>query len=355
MTDCLVKILFVPLYNTESTAYGEMSGFVYDIWHDNPQYLCTLNNCLYLGSGNVSQIGGGLRTFAPERYSILNNCYHLNICSDTPQGTRVTGKQLKSGEVTKLLQNNRTDACHWVQTLGEMPGLYHAPDKSKTNYVYYDTANSRWACENFRLTDGTPLPIALDFTATKATYELPRNGSFKAHTISAGNNSAISFKDVKDKLEAYRPYYITADGTPQLGGYNLQVKAYKTDALKQTAGAFSFVGTVDGVDNATAAAANAYILQPDGKFHKVTTDNPGATVPAYRAYITCPKTLGAKEFSVILEGETTGIDGVTNDAIGTDGPVYDLQGRCVVDRLAAARHQLPAGVYIVSRRKVIVK
>ena len=367
MTDCLVKVELRP---ESYDAYGDMSGFVYYIWHENPHDICTFNNCLYLGRGDVSQIGGALRTFAPERYSVLNNCYHLNICSDTPQGTRVTEKQLKSGEVTKLLQNNRTDACHWAQTLGEMPNLYHAADKSKTNYVYYDKANNRWACEDFRLTDGTPLPIGLDFLATKATYErpfssknnatlclpyeLPRNGSFTAYNLSAGSNTSISFKETKDKLEAYRPYYITAAGTPQLDGYNLQVKAYKDDGLKQPAGAFRFVGTVDGVSNATAAADNAYILQPDGKFHKVTTENPGATVPAYRAYITCPKTLGAKEFSVILEGETTGIDGVTNDA--TDGPVYDLKGRRVADRLDdAARHQLPAGVYIVGGRKVIVK
>ena len=367
MTDCLVKVELRP---ESHDGYGDMSGFVYYIWHENPHDICTLNNCLYLGWGDVSQIGGSLRTFAPERYTTLNNCYHLNRCSDTPQGTQVTEKQLKSGEITKLLQADRTDACHWAQTLGEMPNLYHAPDKSRTNYVYYDEANSRWTCEDFRLTDGTPLPIGLDFLAVKATYErpfssknnatlclpyeLPRNGSFTAYNLSAGSNTSISFKETKDKLEAYRPYYITAAGTPQLDGYNLQVKAYKDDGLKQPAGAFRFVGTVDGVSNATAAADNAYILQPDGKFHKVTTDNPGATVPAYRAYITCPKTLGAKEFSVILEGETTGIDGVTNDT--TDGPVYDLQGRRVADRLDdAARHQLPAGVYIVGGRKVIVK
>ena len=54
---------------------------------------------------------------------------------------------------------------------------------------------------------------------------------------------------------------------------------------------------------------------------------------------------------------TTGIDGVTNDAADTaNGPVYDLQGRRVADRLDdAARHQLPAGVYIVGGRKVVVK
>ena len=254
-----------------------------------------------------------------------------------------------------------------------MPNLYHAPDKSRTNYVYYDEANSRWACEDFRLTDGTPLPIGLDFLAVKATYErpfssknnatvclpyeLPRNGSFTAYNLSAGSNTSISFKETKDKLEAYRPYYITAGGTPQLDGYNLQVKAYNADGLKQPAGAFRFVGTVDGVDNATAAAANAYILQPDGKFHKVTTEYPEATVPAYRAYITCPKTLGAKQLSVVLDGETTGIGDVTNEANdGKNGPVYDLQGRRVADRLDdATRHRLPAGVYIVNGRKVVVK
>ena len=371
MTDCLVKVFFRPLSDWTRLT---MSGFIYSLDYKNEPTTkpVTLNNCLYLGWGKVTQLYGPLRTFAPEKYATLNNCYHLNKCSEIPQGTQVTEKQLKSGEVTKLLQNNRTDVCHWAQVLGEMPNLYHAPDKSRTNYVYYDEANSRWTCEDFRLTDGTPLPIGLDFLATKATYErpfssknnatlclpyeLPRNGSFTAYNLSAGSNTSISFKETKDKLEAYRPYYITAGGTPQLDGYNLQVKAYNADGLKQPAGAFRFVGTVDGVDNATAAAANAYILQDDGKFHKVTTEYPEATVPAYRAYITCPKTLGAKELSVVLDGETTGIGDVTNEANdGKNGPVYDLQGRRVADRLDDARHQLPAGVYIVNGRKVVVK
>ncbi len=64
---------------------------------------------------------------------------------------------------------------------------------------------------------------------------------------------------------------------------------------------------------------------------------------------------GAKEISVVLDGETTGIDGVTDGTTGADGPVYDLQGRRVADRLDDARHQLPAGVYIVGGRKVVVK
>ena len=356
--DCVVK---GTLNATHENGIQDIGGFVY---YQSDNATCIFNSCLYIGTNNAT---GWAKTFAPT--PDLNNCYFLNACGED-QGTKVTEEQLKNGYVAHKLQAGRTDQCYWAQQLGEMLDFYNAADKGKTNYVYYDVANNRWTCDDFRLTDGTPLPIGLDFLATKATYErpfssknnatlclpyeLPRNGSFKAYNLSGGSNTSISFKKTEDKLGAYRPYYITANGTPQLDGYNLQVKAYKADALKQPAGAFSFVGTVVGVSNATAAADNAYVLQPDGKFHKVTTENPGATVPAYRAYITCPKTLGAKEFSVILEGETTGIDGVTNDT--TDGPVYDLQGRRVADRLDdAARHQLPAGVYIVGGRKVIVK
>ena len=92
----------------------------------------------------------------------------------------MTEEQLKSGEVTKKLQGNRTDKCYWAQLLGEMPGLYCAVDKSKANNVYYDAAKKGWACEDFRLTDGTPLPIGLDFTAANVTYERKFNGTQNA-------------------------------------------------------------------------------------------------------------------------------------------------------------------------------
>ena len=362
ITDCVVKGKF-----TATTEKGRryMSGFV-----ENQYGTCTLNNCLYLGSGNGDTFS---RTFVGDAYygatTTLNNCYYLNTCGKA-QGTKITAEQLKSGEVTKKLQADRTDKCYWAQQLGEMPDFYNAADKSKANYVYYDAAKNGWACDDFRLTDGQPLPIGLDFTAATVTYERNFNGTqnatlclpydlsaqgFKAYTLSGGNKNEVHFKEVDDKLTAYTPYYITANGMPQLGGRNIEVKAYKDDKMTTPAAGYKFTGTVAGVSNATAAAANAYILQDDGKFHKVTTAYSAATIPAYRAYIICPpQASGAKELSVVLDGETTGIDGVTNGR--ADGPVYDLQGPRVADRLdAAAHHRLPAGVYIVGGRKVVVK
>ena len=360
--DCVVK---GNITATTDIGKDKMAGFV-----GSQEGTCTLNNCLYLGSGNGDTFS---RTFVGDAYygatTTLNNCYYLNTCGKA-QGTKITAEQLKSGEVTKKLQADRTDKCHWAQQLGEMPDFYNAADKSKANYVYYDAAKNGWACDDFRLTDGQPLPIGLDFTAATVTYERNFNGAqkatlclpydlsaqgFKVYTLSGGNKNEVHFKEVDDKLTAYTPYYITANGMPQLGGRNIEVKAYKADKMTTLAEGYKFTGTVAGVSNATAAAANAYILQDDGKFHKVTTANSAATIPAYRAYIICPKASGAKELSVILDGETTGIDGVKDNAAGVNGPVYDLQGRRVADRLDDARHRLPAGVYIVGGRKVVVK
>ena len=358
--DC---IMAGDLNGTTDNSRQGMGGFVCGQADDAT---CTFDNCLYTGTNNSK---GGY-TFAPN--PTLNNCYYLNACG-TAQGTKITAEQLKSGEVTKKLQNNRTDKCYWAQQLGEMPDFYNAADKSKANYVYYDAAKKGWACDDFRLTDEQPLPIGLDFTAATVTYERNFNGTqkatlclpydlyaqgFKAYTLSGGNKNEVHFKETKDKLTAYTPYYITADGTPLLGGTNIEVKAYTGANLTTSANGYSIKGTVVSMDNATAAAANAYILQDDGMFHKVTTDNPGATVPAYHAYIICPpQASGAKQLSVVLDGETTGIGDVTNEATdGKNGPVYDLQGRRVADRLdGATRHSLPAGVYIVGGRKVVVK
>ena len=357
ITDCAVKGAF----NSMAADKKGMAGFVY-----LQTGYCTLTNCLYAGTNNAT---AGSYTFGSN--TIRKNCYYLNTCG-TAQGERIVEKQLKSGEVAYKLQGDRTDKCYWAQQLGEMPDFYNAADKSKANYVYYDAAKKGWVCDDFRLTDGTPLPIGLDFTATKATYdrtlaagkatlclpyELPVQG-FRAYTLADRQESrtAVHFQKVSGTLGAYRPYLLVADGTPQLGGENLQVKADRS-SIVLSAGNYYFKGAVHDVVNWWLTSDHAYILQADGQFHKVTSNNPSVTVPAYRAYISYNSHEGAKRLSIVFDGETTGIDGTTDGATdGTaDGAVYNLQGQRVADRLDDARHQLPAGVYIVGGRKVVVK
>ncbi|EFU29832.1 hypothetical protein [Segatella buccae] len=362
--DCIVS---GDLNGTTDNSKQNMGGFVCSQADDAT---CTFDNCLYTGTNNSK---GGY-AFAPN--PTLNNCYYLNPCGKA-QGERIVEKQLASGEVAYKLQGDRTDSCHWAQVLGEWPGLYRETDKAKPNYVYYNKENNGWTCDDFRLTDGQSLPIGLDFTATKATYdrtlaagkatlclpyELPVQG-FKAYTLADRQESrtAVHFKEVNGTLGAYRPYLLVADGTPQLGGENLQVKADRS-SIVLSAGNYYFKGAVHDVVNWWLTSDHAYILQADGLFHKVTSNNPSVTVPAYRAYISYNSHEGAKRLSIVFDGETTGIygttDGTTDGATdgAADGAVYNLQGQRVADRLDdSVRRQIPTGVYIVNGRKVVVK
>ena len=356
--DCIVA---GDLNGTTDNSKQNMGGFVCGQADD-----ATFDNCLYTGTNNSK---GGY-TFAPN--PTLNNCYYLNPFANT-QGERIVEKQLESGEVTKKLQGDRTDSCHWAQVLGEWPRLYRETDKAKPNYVYYNKENNGWTCDDFRLTDGQSLPIGLDFTATKATYdrtlaagkatlclpyELPVQG-FKAYTLADRQESrtAVHFKEVNGTLGAYRPYLLVADAPARLDGENLQVKADRS-SIVLSAGNYYFKGAVHDVVNWWLTSDHAYILQADGLFHKVTSNNPSVTVPAYRAYISYNSHEGAKRLSIVFDGETTGIYGTTDGATdgAADGAVYNLQGQRVADRLDdSVRRQIPTGVYIVNGRKVIVK
>ena len=358
--DCIVA---GDLNGTTDNSSQNMGGFVCSQADDAT---CTFDNCLYTGTNNSK---GGY-TFAPN--PTLNNCYYLHPFANT-QGERIVEKQLKSGEVAYKLQGDRTDSCHWAQVLGEWPGLYREADKAKPNYVYYNKENNGWTCDDFRLTDGQSLPIGLDFTATKATYdrtlaagkatlclpyELPVQG-FKAYTLADRQESrtAVHFKEVNGTLGAYRPYLLVADAPARLDGENLQVKADRS-SIVLSAGNYYFKGAVHDVVNWWLTSDHAYILQADGQFHKVPSNNPSVTVPAYRAYISYNSHEGAKRFSIVFDGETTGIYGTTDGATdgAADGAVYNLQGQRVADRLDdSVRRQIPTGVYIVNGRKVIVK
>ena len=362
--DCIVA---GDLNGTTDNSSQNMGGFVCSQADDAT---CTFDNCLYTGTNNSK---GGY-TFAPT--PTLNNCYYLNPCGKA-QGERIVEKQLESGEVAYKLQGDRTDSCHWAQVLGEWPGLYRETDKAKPNYVYYNKENNGWMCDDFRLTDGQSLPIGLDFTATKATYdrtlaagkatlclpyELPVQG-FRAYTLADRQESrtAVHFKEVNGTLGAYRPYLLVADAPARLDGENLQVKA-DLSSIVLSAGNYYFKGAVHDVVNWWLTSDHAYILQADGLFHKVTSNNPSVTVPAYRAYISYNSHEGAKPLSIVFDGETTGIGGTTDGATdgaadgAADGAVYNLQGQRVADRLDdSVRRQIPTGVYIVNGRKVIVK
>ncbi|ETD18582.1 MULTISPECIES: hypothetical protein [Prevotellaceae] len=248
ITDCVVK---GSITDNEGDGWQEMAGFVYV-----NSGSCTLTNCLYVSKNNASN--ENCRTFADGNANTLTltNCYYLTACGKV-QGEHITEARLASGEVTKLLQDNRENLV-WGQTLG---------------------------------TDNEPQLIAFAPAAEKVyQVKFSYNGKVTA-TRYANNGGKVKLPTAQELL-----------GT-----------AY--DATKTYTLAF------DG-----------------GNFSATTTISSDRTV---NVTVTTP----------------TGIDGVTDDRVGErNAAVYDLAGRRVADRLdAATRSLLPAGVYIVGGRKVIVK
>ena len=337
-----------------------MGGFVCD-----QTGTCILNNCLYVGTNNAGD--EGCYTFAAN--ATLNNCYYLNPCGQPQEGTKLTEKQIKNGEAAKLLQANRTDRCYWTQQLGESPLLYRESDTNRGNCIYYDTEKAKWVCNKFHFSEQSYLPIGIDFTAARMEddttlpagseqgitmclpFEYPIQG-FKAYTLSGGDETTVRFKEVMGKLEAYHPYYILLDGLRNRSGNDIQVKAFDATALKTTIGRYAFVGTVDSLENAAAAAANAYILQSDNIWHKVTAGNADVAIPAYRAYITTSTSGSTQALSIRFgDGSVTGLH--TIETTDRDGTVryYDLNGRYIGTSLEGQ----PRGVYLGNGRKIINK
>ena len=108
ITDCLVKGSITDNAD-ESERY--MAGFVLS---NDGTY--TLTRCLYVGKNNATNDKYS-KTFGKDGYgATFTDCYYLNTCGKA-QGKQVTAERLKSGEMAKLLQGDRTENV-WGQTLG---------------------------------------------------------------------------------------------------------------------------------------------------------------------------------------------------------------------------------------------
>lgn len=129
------------------------------------------------------------------------------------------------------------------------------------------------------------------------------------------------------------------------------VKAEPETPVIKGEGDVKWCATYAAMTNAEAVAANAYILQSDGQFHKVTSENTNAYIPPYRAYLTLSETREAKPLALVLEGETTDIR--TIQTTDRDGTVryYDMQGRYIGTTLDGQSK----GIYIGNGKKVIKK
>lgn len=162
-----------------------------------------------------------------------------------------------------------------------------------------------------------------------------------------------------ETLTANTPYLIK----PKTAGHKVITL---TDALMRPAASnsldcssvrisYTFTGTYYGISGADMYA-NGYYALAGGAM--CTATDPDVALGAFRWYMQAVSRMEGGNLSqtspriviVVKDGETgtTGIDSI-NTPSAPSAPVYDLHGR----RIVTSGKQLPKGVYIVNRRKVI--
>lgn len=150
---------------------------------------------------------------------------------------------------------------------------------------------------------------------------------------SVSGTTTITFSEVANKqMAAYTPYYIVITEEQEIdfsavGPVTISVPPTGEPAAIS---GFMFKGTTAKIPNSTLYDAQkpAYLLQSDGKWHKVPENQPEAFVHPFRAYFQAT-TNGARFLDMTFEDDkTTAIAPViqTIDADGTEH-YYDMNGR----------------------------
>lgn len=177
-------------------------------------------------------------------------------------------------------------------------------------------------------------------------------GTTKAQSFVSSNQNSLTFDAVEDdQLEANIPYLVFfsedldyTDDAPFYYGGNVEA----TNPTPVEHNGFTFVGNYKAGLN----MEGLYGVASDGDVQKIMLGTAGSSLPATCAYFTAPDGASANGLRICFDGgEVTGIDHV-NGGAKVEGAVYNLQGIKVSNR---GTNNLPAGLYIMQGKKVIVK
>lgn len=175
----------------------------------------------------------------------------------------------------------------------------------------------------------------------------------KAQEFVSSNGSSLTFNEVADGvLKANVPYLVyfpteTTVGTTEAPLYFVtNVASYQPTSVEHNG--FTFVGNYE----ASKSMQGLYGVASEGDVQKIMLGTAGSTLPATCAYFTT-KNLNANGLRICFDGgEVTGINQVNGAQAQSAGAVYNLQGIKVSNR---GTNNLPAGLYIMQGKKVIVK
>lgn len=222
------------------------------------------------------------------------------------------------------------------------------------------TINPSSSLEGSNATGLTNVVMSRTFAAGWNTYCMPFDYSLsslsakaKAQEFVSSNGSSLTFNEVADSvLKANVPYLVyfpteTTVGTTEAPLYFVtNVASYQPTSVEHNG--FTFVGNYE----ASKSMQGLYGVASEGDVQKIMLGTAGSTLPATCAYFTT-KNLNANGLRICFDGgEVTGINQVNGAQAQSAGAVYNLQGIKVSNR---GTNNLPAGLYIMQGKKVIVK
>lgn len=151
-------------------------------------------------------------------------------------------------------------------------------------------------------------------------------------------------------MEAFKPYIIEG-GSLQVSSTETKNGIVLQPASVTVASGIAFTGTFQAITS-TVEADNQYVLTatsgtPTFK-HSV-----GGKIGAFRSYMTFTAA-PSRNFSVVFGDETTGMRPATVEEMEALFNVYSIDGRIVKSK-TDSMIGLPAGVYVINGKKVVIK
>lgn len=355
----LGKGVFDGAYNLRYVDLSDITGTIEDVKYtvnrsdaNSPFYGMSEYTMIYLPSGHnaandeVNAVIGGTATAGIK----LNDGWDFNPPFSITAGGATLNRALTAKSVTyaKLVTDSNGDPI----VIGTVPvyddsgnPVYESDGITpKTRNIYQTESEERLDPSGYTCY----LPYALTLSEENAKVYKPYTSSVEEGV------TTITFEQVENNaMEAYKPYYIVVSGS---SGVDLSTDENITIVSDTngswTVGGYELKGTTTTIPNSTLYDADkpTYILQSDGKWHKVPQNQPKAYIGCFRAYFQATSASTTRALNMIIEdSEATAVDAVIR-TIDTDGTehYYDMNGR-----LLSGKPQ--KGMYIHNGKKYINK
>ena len=244
----------------------------------------------------------------------------------------------------------------------------------KTNVGFVSTADKKfYRFDNVEFTDGydilypgyqigtvssvTPAESTISYNRASitgvATTILPFTAAvptgvtaYEFSTADIANNQLV-FRSVST-MEAFKPYII--EGSSLQVSTSENIPAIQPAEISITSD-ITFTGTFQAFT--TTAADNMYVLTASSGTSNFK-QSVGGKIGAFRSYMKFSPSSPSRNFTVVFDEETTGLRQATTNEIEALFNVYSIDGRTVKSKTDSLI-DLPAGIYVINGKKVVIK